>query len=735
MKNVCAFGVSFGVSLSCLAGIAGSVQAGGVSVDQVSVNQGVNQDISFEEKPSYREIVVSADSGIIRIDAGDAVEDMRAVQVPVWSTIIEIDDSDWVRLRFHSVVLAKSTEQVRESYLRVSSLEDGYEQYLDADSIVEWGNTSAYFNGGAVLVELMASPNVSSQYNRVVVNGVQASDLVSERSICFSIDDRVLSSDPRDGRLMPIGCSGWLFGEHGSCFMTASHCSPSGGNVMQFNVPLSSNGGGYRNPPPSDQYVVDGASVQKSPSIFIGNDWGFYGTFDNSTTGLSPLDAQGDSHTLAGAMPPVDGRPIRITGYGTVSSPIPGSWNGVQKTHVGPLASINGNTVRYQTDTSGGNSGSVILDDSTNTAIGIHTNAGCGSSGGSNQGTGLFNAGLQAALANPIGICEPRSIQASVLFEPTHVDPAGGDVVTLVIDNLRGHSVVGTPTMFVDYGSGFVSSSMTDVGGDLYEGTFAATDCGSALSYSFEIEDEEGTIVSVPANGAFSTVALDGLTVAFEDDFEQNLDWLVFENGATDGEWLRTIPIGHGLGDPDSDADGSSRCYVTSNNNGEDVDGGSVVLLSPIVDTSALESPVMRMSAWMFGSAGDSMEIAFTDNAGISYVVAETITNTNGWEDVAYAIEDYVGLSIAFRVRITVTDGGADTTVEGGVDAFRVSSEVCNDGCPADLTGDGNLDFFDVSAFLSAFSNQDAAGDFNGDGSYDFFDVSAFLSAFSAGCP
>lgn len=55
--------------------------------------------------------------------------------------------------------------------------------------------------------------------------------------------------------------------------------------------------------------------------------------------------------------------------------------------------------------------------------------------------------------------------------------------------------------------------------------------------------------------------------------------------------------------------------------------------------------------------------------------------------------------------------------------------------CPADLTDDGMLDFFDVSAFLGAFTAQDPAGDFNGDGNWNFFDVSAFLGAFSAGCP
>jgi len=55
--------------------------------------------------------------------------------------------------------------------------------------------------------------------------------------------------------------------------------------------------------------------------------------------------------------------------------------------------------------------------------------------------------------------------------------------------------------------------------------------------------------------------------------------------------------------------------------------------------------------------------------------------------------------------------------------------------CLADINGDGDLNFFDVSAFLSAFSAMDSAADFTGDGQFNFFDVSAFLSAFAAGCP
>ncbi|MFK7759644.1 MAG: matrixin family metalloprotease [Phycisphaerales bacterium] len=57
------------------------------------------------------------------------------------------------------------------------------------------------------------------------------------------------------------------------------------------------------------------------------------------------------------------------------------------------------------------------------------------------------------------------------------------------------------------------------------------------------------------------------------------------------------------------------------------------------------------------------------------------------------------------------------------------------DECPADFTGEGDLNFLDVSAFLTAFGNQDAIADFTGEGDFNFLDVSAFLTAFGNGCP
>lgn len=72
---------------------------------------------------------------------------------------------------------------------------------------------------------------------------------------------------------------------------------------------------------------------------------------------------------------------------------------------------------------------------------------------------------------------------------------------------------------------------------------------------------------------------------------------------------------------------------------------------------------------------------------------------------------------------------------DGTWDAVTLVIDEGTNDCPADLTGDGTLDFFDISDFLAAFASSDPAADFNDDGNIDFFDVSDYLQAFNAGCP
>ncbi len=74
------------------------------------------------------------------------------------------------------------------------------------------------------------------------------------------------------------------------------------------------------------------------------------------------------------------------------------------------------------------------------------------------------------------------------------------------------------------------------------------------------------------------------------------------------------------------------------------------------------------------------------------------------------------------------------TDFEIGIDNVTIT-KATTAPCIADLTGDGELDFFDVSDFLDAFGASNPIADLDDNGEYDFFDVSAFLDAFAEGCP
>lgn len=122
-----------------------------------------------------------------------------------------------------------------------------------------------------------------------------------------------------------------------------------------------------------------------------------------------------------------------------------------------------------------------------------------------------------------------------------------------------------------------------------------------------------------------------------------------------------------------------------------------------------------------------------------------------------------IGTPVTLRVRVTTTadinsDGCAingagfaelpnslrslgiqdlppDVMVTGSIDWTKPAPIVPDKSCPADINGDGELNFFDVAAFVQLFQDQDPAADFNNDGLFNFFDFSDFLADFNAGCP
>ena len=319
------------------------------------------------------------------LKSGPLVNRSAGETVP-YSEVVNGGYVPWIRLGFGQVQLAPG------SRLQIESLEDGAKQTLDARALAQWKNTSAYFNGSALRLSLIAAAgsNNSVEVDRLIVGDWP----VSTESQCGPTDDRTPSQSPARGRLLDIGCTASIYTDS-SCMITAGHCLSSPGfvDVLEFNVPRSSPTGALRHPGPEDQYVptnhrqfVDGG---------IGNDWGLFEVFPNTQTGLLPFEAQGQRLTLRTSLPPIN-TVLRVVGYGVDFDQL--FRTQTQQKNNGRLIAINGTGLEYQIDTEGGNSGSAVTMASDDSVVGIHTHAGCGPGQG-NNGTAITVPNLQAALA------------------------------------------------------------------------------------------------------------------------------------------------------------------------------------------------------------------------------------------------------------------------------------------------------------------------------------------------
>lgn len=115
-----------------------------------------------------------------------------------------------------------------------------------------------------------------------------------------------------------------------------------------------------------------------------------------------------------------------------------------------------------------------------------------------------------------------------------------------------------------------------------------------------------------------------------------------------------------------------------------------------------------------------------------------------GYGTLAYPIENNPSLDgTRLYMQWVVSDpaglaGDGDGFVRSNtarVDIFCTEEIACYVACAADFNGDGLSDFFDISAYLGAFSAQNSSADLNNDGEFDFFDISLFVIALGQGCP
>lgn len=663
----------------------------------------------------------------------------------LWEQVVTVADAKWLRLSFDQLVLGENPLGGPSSLLRITSMEDGAVQILSAESARQWKNTSAYFNGDAVRLELFAAPN--DRMNLVSVNQIVAGEQVNAifpRSICDVQDDRILATDARIGRTAPGGCTAWLFDDRTNCMLTAGHCAEST-EVILFNTPISDEERNPRFPGPEDQYAVDFESVQFLDAG-IGHDFCYFGCFPNSTTGLSAFGAQGDSFRLIDpATVSITEGQIRITGHGISSDPVDPTWSQALTTNVGEFVRNEDGRIGYRADTTGGNSGSPVIFEPTGEAVGIHTHGGCDDDGGMNQGTPASFGMLQDALTNPLGVCLAEIDFAFPNSRPEIVSPQGGLTLSIQISDEEINLQPSTATFHVDYGDGMQELPMVSIGDDLFEATFPATPCASIVRYHFSIRSDEGTQFFLPPEvpeNSFLVISAESGVVPFDDDFEADQGWTV-SGSASDGQWERAIPAGNGVrGDPPADADGSGFCFVTDNEIGNsDVDGGETVLTSPIFDatTAGEQAAVVSYFRWYNNeSEGDSMEIQISNDAGDNWITVESVSNgagsVGGWLLQFFNVADFIETSNQMQVRFIVSDIGSTSIIEAGVDAFSVQMFDCEQATLlGDVNLDGVVDLLDVGPFVSVIQNvqfqQEA--DIDGNGVVDLLDVGPFVSLLS----
>lgn len=658
----------------------------------------------------------------ITLDSGWVSNDTDEYGV-IYSEIVSIPGVTSIRLYFNEVTLGAAPTG-KATILRMTSLLDGGQQPMQAVHIEQWQRTSAFFNGNMVLVEILAAPDAAP--SRVIGKQALVSpvdpDVFGPESICDVTDDRTLLNDARCARLATsatggLSCTAWLIDDFHGGFLTAGHCGPPSTNIVEFNVPLSTATCGVVNHPgPDDQYAIDPASIQTNGGGGVGNDWAYFGCFPNPGTGLTPKQAQGTTYVLAAVAPPVGGQDIRITGYGSTTAALSScEWYGVGKTHVGPYASHVGTTITYRTDTTGGNSGSPVVDESTGLAIGIHTHGGCGDGGaGANAGTAIEHTDLQNALANPLGVLSAFSVTPTAAV--THDGPVGGPFT----NPLTPYTVTNDTGVAITY-------SVTT--GPLLNASTSGGVLADGASVNVDITLDPGVGILAPGLHADSVTFTDvthGGTQVRDHLFAVGLTTITSTDtpiAIPDGDPVgttSTITIPAGCGEVITDLDvmlDVTHTWVgdlifTLEHNGTPV--------------TIVDRPGYTGSG--FGCSTDNFDNAILDDEGTGGAIEDQCT-ADLTSPPNYTPQNplsaFDGMDLAGTWTLTVSDNaGADI---GTLESWSLIVALGNP-CPADLNGDGTVNVIDLLALLTDWGPGPSCADLNGDGLVNVVDLLQMLT-------
>ncbi|HBF22186.1 MAG TPA: hypothetical protein DDW23_00095 [Planctomycetes bacterium] len=186
-------------------------------------------------------------------------------------------------------------------------------------------------------------------------------------------------------------------------------------------------------------------------------------------------------------------------------------------------------------------------------------------------------------------------------------------------------------------------------------------------------------------DGASSTetfsVTLGKPRILLHDDMEiDNFGWKVLD--ATNYSWERAIPqatssSGQVVQPGNDNPSGSgSQCWVTgaaagSSAGTNDVDGRTT-LVSPRFSLNEFSSAELEYARWFANLPGnaqdDTLLVEISPDNGTTWTTLEDRANDNQWRTVSFAVENFVPLTGAMRLRLTVADEPNNDLTEACLD-------------------------------------------------------------------
>ena len=258
------------------------------------------------------------------------------------------------------------------------------------------------------------------------------------------------------------------------------------------------------------------------------------------------------------------------------------------------------------------------------------------------------------------------------------------DVSILVLDSATGNPIPNADLLFAQ-GNFDVLQVSTDANG-LYQSCAFPADIYDIYygkwSYLTRLMPNQNM-----SGGSFTDTLLLGF--GYYDDFIFDFDWIDSSNAAT-GDWDLGEPNGtlfQGIpSNPGDDVAGDfgRNAYVTGNSGvqagDDDIDDGQVFLISPQMDLTLYNDPVIDFSLWFFndggsGSPNDFAEVAIWDG-NTRVVLTNQASTQTPWTDYSFRVKQFVTPSANMYLEVTAVDQSPGHLSEAGFDYFRVSEWV-----------------------------------------------------------